>query len=131
MDLRSLVAVGLGGAMGSVLRYIASFLIVQRLGSGFPWSTLFINVSGSLLIGMVVEFSLARPLGITPFFRLLLAVGVLGGYTTFSAFSFDTLALASEGVPYLALSYAAGSVILGFVAAFVGVAIAKIATSLH
>ncbi len=80
---------------------------------------------------MVAEFSLNRALGITPFYRLMLAVGVLGGYTTFSTFSFDSLTLASEGAPYLALCYAAGSVILGFVAAFAGVTIARMVTSLH
>lgn len=61
----------------------------------------------------------------------MLAVGVLGGYTTFSTFSFDSLTLVNEGAPYLALSYAAGSVILGFVAAFAGMTIAKMVTSLH
>ncbi|MBC5829106.1 MAG: fluoride efflux transporter CrcB [Candidatus Eremiobacteraeota bacterium] len=129
--MRSLFAVGFGGAIGSILRYVIGFLIAQRYGSGFPWSTLFINVSGSLLIGMVAEFSLNRDLGITPFYRLMLAVGVLGGYTTFSTFSFDSLTLVNEGAPYLALSYAAGSVILGFVAAFAGMTIAKMVTSLH
>ncbi len=131
IDVRSLFAVGFGGAIGSVLRYVASFLIVQRFGSGFPWSTLFINISGSLLIGMVAEFSLTKALGITPFFRLMLAVGVLGGYTTFSTFSFDTVTLTNEGAPYLAFSYAAGSVILGFVAAFAGMTLARTVTSLH
>ena len=128
IDLRSLMAVGLGGAVGSVLRYVVTFLFVQRFGSGFPWSTVFINVSGSLLIGIVAELSLTRALGITPFFRLVLAVGVLGGYTTFSTFSFETLLLVNEGARYLALFYAAGSVILGIIAAFMGMLIARTVT---
>ena len=128
IDLRSLMAVGLGGAIGSVLRYVVTFLFVQRFGSGFPWSTVFINVSGSLLIGIVAELSLTRALGITPFFRLVLAVGVLGGYTTFSTFSFETLLLVNEGARYLAFFYAAGSVILGIIAAFTGMLIARTVT---
>lgn len=80
---------------------------------------------------MVAEFAVTRALGTTPFFRLMLAVGVLGGYTTFSTFSFDTLTLVNEGASYLALSYAAASVILGFLAAYCGVIIARMATSMH
>ncbi|MDQ6930163.1 MAG: CrcB family protein, partial [Candidatus Eremiobacteraeota bacterium] len=82
MSVQALVAVALGGAAGSVLRYIVGFAFAQQFGSGFPWGTLFINVTGSFVIGLVWQFSLASSIGMSPFMRVLLMAGVLGGYTT-------------------------------------------------
>lgn len=128
MDVRAMAAVGLGGAIGAILRYLVGSAFLQRFGPGFPWGTFAINVTGSFLIGMVAQFALTRSFGVTPMVRIFVATGVLGGYTTFSAFSLDTVVLVGDGAPSLALAYAAGSVVSGVIAAYLGQAVARLAT---
>lgn len=112
--------VALGGALGAALRYgLGAWL--QGYSSGFPLSTLAINVSGSLLIGLVLRLSLEGAL--SPEARLFLAVGVLGGYTTFSTFSYELLALAQGGEGGRAFLYAFLSLALGFGAVALGYAL--------
>jgi CrcB protein len=110
-----------------VLRYLVQIAAVARFGPGFPFGTLAINLLGSFLIGVVIELSQTRALGITTELRTFLAVGVLGGFTTFSSFAFEALTLIQDGAPGLATAYAAGSVVLGIVAALAGVALARAA----
>jgi len=126
IELRSVAAVAIGAAFGGVLRYLVGQLFLQRFGPGFPYGTLFINVSGSVLIGVVAQLSATRAFGMTPFLRVLLATGVLGGYTTFSTFSLDAMTLLEEGV-LPALLYVGSSVVLGFLGATVGVVLARLA----
>lgn len=102
----------LGGAIGAMLRYGLGAWVQGLLGPGFPWSTLLINITGSFLIGLVLRLSLEGAL--SPEWRLFLAVGVLGGYTTFSTFSWETLTLVQQGEWFKAFLYVAGSVVLGF-----------------
>lgn len=125
LDWRTLAAIALGGGFGSVLRYVVGFAITQRLGPGFPWGTFVINITGSLIIGLVAELSATRALGITPLVRVFLMVGVLGGYTTFSAFSLDMVTLVGDRAAGLALLYGFGSLACGFAAAFAGVALVR------
>ena len=120
-----LAAVLLGGGIGSVARYLVTFGIAQRTGPGCPWWTLVINVTGSFVIGVVAELTQTRAFAGAPLVRVFLMAGVLGGYTTFSTFSLDTLQLLGDRVALLALAYSAGSVILGVAAAFGGVAAAR------
>jgi CrcB protein len=120
-----LLAVLAGGGIGSVLRYVVTFGITQWLGPGFPWWTFIINITGSFVIGIVAELVQTRAFGGAPLLRVFLMTGVLGGYTTFSTFSLDTLQLFEERVVLLAFLYAAGSVLLGVAAAFGGVAAAR------
>lgn len=90
--------IGLGGALGSMARFWASGLVAHYRGETFPWGTLFVNVSGSFLIGVID--ALTGPDGIwlaPPSFRQFLMIGILGGYTTFSSFSLQTLALGRDG----------------------------------
>ncbi|RIH91389.1 putative fluoride ion transporter CrcB [Meiothermus granaticius NBRC 107808] len=108
----------LGGAIGSGLRYGLGTGIQSLIGPDFPWSTLLINVSGSFLIGMVIRLNLEG--GLSAEARLFLAMGVLGGYTTFSSFSYETLTLLQRGEWFGALAYALGSLVLGFLAVLVG-----------
>ena len=122
---QSVLAVLVGGGIGSVIRYALTFAITQRVGPGFPWWTFIINVTGSLVIGVVAEVTQTRTLGGAPLIRVFLMTGVLGGYTTFSSFSYDTLTLIGDRAQLLALAYAAGSVVLGLVAAFAGVALVR------
>lgn len=103
----------LGGAIGAMLRYGLGAWVQGLLGPGFPWSTFLTNITGSLLIGLVLRLSLEGAL--SPEWRLFLAVGVLGGYTTFSTFSWETLTLVQQGEWLKAFLYVAGSVVLGFV----------------
>jgi fluoride exporter len=120
MKLGAFVAVALGGAIGSTMRYVVSFVMVERLGPGFPWHTALINVVGSLCIGLVAAYAQSS-ISLPPYAGLFLTVGVLGGFTTFSTFSFDTVTLLSEN-PLLAIAYCCGSVILGVLAALAGLA---------
>ena len=118
----ALAAIFVGGGIGSVFRYAVTFAFTQRFGPGFPWSTFAINVVGSLIIGVVFELSQTRALGVTPLVRIFLMTGVLGGFTTFSTFSLDMVLLTGERAAVAALLYAMGSVVLGFCAAFAGIA---------
>ena len=124
-DWRTLGVVLLGGGIGSVLRYIVTALVTQRLGPGFAWGTFLINISGSLIIGLVFEFSQTRAFGVSPLVRAFLMVGVLGGYTTFSTFALDMVQSASEGASLVALGYGGASVVLGFAAAYLGIVLAR------
>lgn len=119
-QLLAVLAVALGGALGSVARYAVSNLFFQRLGVGFPWGTFAINVSGAFVIGVVMQLAATR-VGLSPVVRLFVATGVLGGYTTFSAFAYETYLLGGEGLALQGVAYAAGSVIAGVAAAYLGV----------
>lgn len=122
---QSLLAVLLGGGIGSVFRYLVTFGVSQWLGPGFPWWTFIINVTGSFVIGVVAEVVQTRAFAGAPLLRIFLMTGILGGYTTFSTFSLDTAQLLQERAALLAFAYAAGSVLLGLAAAFGGIAMAR------
>ena len=107
-----------GGAVGSLTRYVVGAAIMSRLGVRFPMGTLLVNVSGSFIIGMLMTLVTERQPH--PYWRLLLVVGFLGGYTTFSSFAWETLALVKEGGRWLALVNAVGSVVFGYLAVWLG-----------
>jgi CrcB protein len=115
---QQVAALSLGGVLGVNARYWLGTLITRWAGSQFPWATFSINVSGSFLIGLVSVF-LARWLP-HPLARLFIVVGFLGGYTTFSSFSFESLVLWERGERWLCLGYIAGSVLAGFAAVVLG-----------
>jgi len=123
--------VALGGAIGSVLRYQAGRLMTLVLGpaavTAFPWATLLVNVSGSLAMGLLAGW-LARNGGIAgDAGRLFVGVGLLGGFTTFSAFSLELMMLIERGQPALALTYAGVSIIAGLTALYIGLIVMRIA----
>ena len=115
--------VALGGALGSVARYAFSGVAVRWLGAGFPYGTLFVNVTGSFTIGLLAALvaSDGRPL-LGADARAFLLVGVLGGFTTFSSFSLETLNLARSGALGPAILNVAGSVVLCLAAVSLGFA---------
>jgi CrcB protein len=117
----SYVWVALGGALGSVARYACAGLVARFAGFTFPWGTLLVNVSGSLAIGVLAALAMSdgRPL-VDGHARAFLMVGVLGGFTTFSSFSIDTLNLARAGAWAAAGANVAGSVVLCLVAVTIG-----------
>ncbi|MBR0654212.1 CrcB family protein [Plastoroseomonas arctica] len=109
MTLTGVLCVALGGALGSVARYLLTLASIAQFGVAFPWGTLAINVLGSALIGVVAG------LGIGGEWRLFLVTGVLGGFTTFSAFSLET-GLLWERSPALAAAYVAASLVFALAA---------------
>jgi fluoride exporter len=113
----------LGGAVGSLTRYVVGTAIMNRTGGRFPLGTAFINITGSFLIGFIMTM-LTERYRPHPNWRLALVVGFLGGYTTFSSFEWETLGLVRDGSHFLAVVYAGGSVLLGYIAVWLGVAIA-------
>jgi len=127
MGIKNVLTVALGGGLGAAARYVVNYLIVQRLGPGFPFGTLLINVTGSLLIGIIAELAATRSFGMPSSARLFLAVGVLGGYTTFSTFALDTVTLVGDRALGIATMYALGSVALGVLAAFAGQVLVRFA----
>jgi CrcB protein len=118
------LVVMLGGAIGTLARYVVGTAIMSRVGGRFPWGTVVINITGSFLIGFIVTAFTER-FSPHPNWRLLLVVGVLGGYTTFSAFEWETLGLVRDGLRWLGLLNAAGSVVLGYIAVWLGVVVAR------
>ncbi len=112
----ALLLVMTGGALGAGARHLAGRAAVAWLGAGFPWGTLFVNVTGGLLMGVLVG-ALARVAAAEPW-RLFLGVGVLGGFTTFSSFSLDVVLLAQRGQLATAAGYLLVSV-AGSIAALV------------
>ena len=115
-----------GGALGTGLRYSLSTLIYSIIKEPtFPYANLVINVSGSLMIGILAELFETRLL-IAPTIRVALLTGVLGGYTTFSSFSFETYALLRDGEMWRGILNAVASVVLGLTAVWLGVRIAQL-----
>lgn len=112
----------LGGAVGSLARYVVGTAIMSRVGGRFPVGTVFINITGSFLIGFIMTL-LNERLNPHPNWRLLLVVGVLGGYTTFSSYEWETLGLVRDGSRWLGLLNGAGSLLLGYIAVWLGAAV--------
>jgi len=110
-----------GGALGSGGRYLVASWMADRFGTTFPWGTLTVNIAGSFLIGLIATLADERS-SVGPGMRLFLIVGVLGGFTTFSSFSLETLRLAQYAVPWRAILNVLGSLVLAFSAAIAGIA---------
>jgi fluoride exporter len=113
-----------GGAIGAGGRYLVNVACARCMASGFPWATLIVNVVGSVLMGLVVE-AVTRRLGGSAEWRTFLATGILGGFTTFSAFSLDAANLMNRGDNALALAYVLGSVVLSILGLYAGLALAR------
>jgi fluoride exporter len=119
-----ILLVAAGGAVGSVLRYLVGLWTLRSFGPAFPWGTLTVNITGSFLIGVLAE-AIARKFGASVEMRVFLITGILGGYTTFSAFSLDAMTLLERGEPVTALIYVASSVLLSALAVFAGLALMR------
>ncbi|HEV2642016.1 MAG TPA: fluoride efflux transporter CrcB [Candidatus Elarobacter sp.] len=113
-----------GSALGGVTRYLVGFAIQQRAGVAFPLGTLIINVTGSLLLGFLLRAAL-EGVSISPEMRAFLTTGFCGGYTTFSTFSYDSIALVQGGEYRRAAIYVTLSVVLSLIATFAGIALAQ------
>jgi fluoride exporter len=123
--MNHVLLVAAGGAIGAALRHLANLAGLRLLGPSFPWSTLFVNVAGSLLMGLLAGWLARRAGPGSTELRLFLATGILGGFTTFSAFSLDIAALWERGAMLPAAFYAAASVGLSVAALFLGLSVAR------
>ncbi|MEO6113689.1 MAG: fluoride efflux transporter CrcB [Sphingomicrobium sp.] len=110
----------IGGGIGAAARHGVNRAALVMLGPGFPWSTLIVNVLGSLAMGLLIGAFAAAPAGVSNNLRLFLTTGILGGFTTFSAFSLDALTLWERGQLGLALLYVLASVTISLVAIAAG-----------
>lgn len=113
--------VALGGAIGASLRYMTGLMMARLLGKGFPWGTLTVNIVGSFLMGVLVVVLAQTGNRYAP----LLMTGLLGGFTTFSAFSLDVVTLYERGQVALAGGYVAASVTVSIAAMFAGLLLAR------
>lgn len=119
MSVRVIGAVAVGGVIGSEARYVLGVVVAHQPGY-WPWTTFWINVTGCLLIGVLYTVLTERTTP-HPLLRPLLGVGVLGGYTTFSTFSVETVGLVDAGRPWLALTYALVTPVAAVLACAIGV----------
>lgn len=119
--MRMLLLASAGGAIGAGARYAVSNWFAANGWDGYPWATLLINVTGSALMGVTVALLMARA-DLPPEMRVFLATGILGGYTTFSAFSLEVWQLAERGETGAAVAYIAASVVLSILGLVLGLA---------
>ena len=122
--MKHLLLVAAGGAIGASLRHLTNMAAMRIAGASFPWGTVAVNLVGCLAMGIFIE-TLARRLGGSNELRLFVATGLLGGFTTFSAFSLDFAVLYERGETAAAMGYAALSVAGSLTALFAGMALAR------
>jgi fluoride exporter len=115
--------VALGSAVGGASRFALSTFVQQRASSAFPFGTLIVNITGSLILGLVLRYALASP-SVSAEMRALLTTGFCGGYTTFSTFSYESIALIEDGDYRRAAIYIVLSVVVSLIATFLGIAAA-------
>lgn len=123
--MMQLLLVAAGGAIGATLRHLTNVAAFRIAGPAFPWGTVAVNLVGCFAMGMFIEL-LARRLGGSTDLRLFVATGILGGFTTFSAFSLDFAVLVERGAMAVAFGYAALSVVGSLAALFAGLALARL-----
>lgn len=123
--LKNILLVALGGAAGSVARYLLSKAIQDTAATAFPWGTMAVNVAGCLLIGLLYGLASGDGTRLGADLKLMLTVGFCGGFTTFSTFANESLTLAKTGDALLSAAYIGSSVALGVLAVAAGTQLAK------
>ncbi|QPF84053.1 fluoride efflux transporter CrcB [Bradyrhizobium genosp. L] len=123
-QLTSYLLVFVGGGLGASLRLLINNICARAFGTAFPWGTFIINITGSTVMGLIAGYLAFKGEASQPW-RLFLMTGILGGYTTFSAFSLDTALLYERGELGLAVLYVLGSVALSVAGLFSGLAIVR------
>lgn len=114
-----------GGALGSGARYLAQEFFQRKFGVSFPWGTLFVNLLGSFLLG-VIMWAAFDAKSLSPDARLFLGTGILGGFTTYSSFNAETLALAREGRYGAAFAYLGATVVVALLAGVLGLSVGRL-----
>ena len=118
------VLIGIGGVLGANARYLVSVWAARRIGADFPYGTLIVNLSGSLLLGFLAT-GIVRRVVYEPEVQLLVSVGFLGAYTTFSTFAFESVGLVRRRAYVLATANVLGSTVLGLLGAWIGAMVAR------
>jgi len=121
--MKLILAVGLGSFIGGVSRYLVTLFIQNKFLSTFPYGTMFVNILGCFLIGVI--YALSDKGNVSPVWRLFLATGIMGGFTTFSSFSNETVSMLRDAEYVPAFSYVAFSIIMGLAATFGGISLIK------
>lgn len=121
--MKIILSIGLGSCLGGLSRYFISQFIQNKFLSTFPFGTMAVNIIGCFLIGVI--FGLSERGNFTMEWRLFLVTGFLGGFTTFSSFSNETVGLLRDGQMWHAFIYITGSVIIGLAATFTGISLIK------
>ena len=123
--LRTILLVGSGGFIGSVMRYLLQYYVEKNVTSFFPWGTMIANVAGSFLIGLI--FALAEKGNIIDAeLRMFLAVGICGGFTTFSAFAYNNFTMLKENTLSMLFFNVGGNLFLGILAVYLGIAFIRL-----
>ena len=122
--MQMILAIAAGGALGSVLRHLVGKGSLALMGATFPYGTLFVNVTGSFVMGVLIAY-FAHVGNPSREMQAFLTVGLLGGFTTFSAFSLDVVTLYERGEPFAAMMYIALSIMLSLAAVFAGLFIVR------
>jgi CrcB protein len=117
--------IAIGGALGSMLRYQVATVVQSRVPAGFPYGTFVVNMSACVIMGFVMTL-LTERLTVNPNWRLLIPIGFIGAYSTFSTLEYETFQAVSEGARYVAVSNVAGSFAAGYMALWLGVRMAKL-----
>ena len=126
--MNTIIAVAVGGAIGSVLRHGVNHAAARWIGVGFPWGTFIVNVAGCFAMGIAAGWFLQKT-GPAPEWRAFVATGVLGGFTTFSAFSLDFAQLLEQGYLARAALYFGATILLAFLGFFLGAGLTKLLVS--
>lgn len=119
------IMVFIGGGIGAIMRFAFTLLSIRLWGTSYPWGTFIVNITGCLFLGFVLAFAANKVDQINPHLVLFLTVGIAGGFTTFSTFSYETLVLIQKGQIVESLSYIILSPALGLLSAYLGVYLAK------
>ena len=125
MIVQRILLISAGAALGANARYLVTIWAEERFGVDFPYGTLLVNVTGSLLLGLVLELVVLNVVA-SPEMRLLVTTGFLGSYTTFSTYTVESLALISEGEIGIGLLYIGSNVVLGLLFALLGLYLARL-----
>jgi CrcB protein len=124
IDAPKIAAVMCGAALGGAARFVIASFITARFAGRWPWGTFIVNMTGCFLIGLIATYLAERVASPLPW-GLFLVTGILGGYTTFSSFGWETVQLTRQGEPLLAFANVAGSAIFGYAAVWLGVLMAR------
>jgi len=117
--MNTVLAIFIGGGVGSVFRHFCVLASKAMFGANFPYGTIFVNVVGSLLIGIIMQTAISKG-NVTPNMQALLVTGFLGGFTTFSAFSLDVFGLSESGQTMAVIAYIVATVFLSLLGVFAG-----------
>jgi len=122
--MKIIALIGIGSFIGGIFRYLLSQSVQSKFLSAYPFGTLTVNIIGCLAIGIV--FGLSEKFNFSPEWRLFLATGICGGFTTFSTFSFETMAMLRDGQYLYSFLYIGSSVLVGLIAVYLGILLLKL-----